>query len=125
MDYATFSTAIGLLGVALYLGSYGALQLGMLRGNRELYVFLNMAAAACVLFDLQRNFNLPSVLIQVSWIIISLIGLLRIRRRKRRIQCAAETAWLGHAPVERSLFRMEAVGRDFVGSHWNSQQRYV
>ena len=83
MDGATSSMMVGLLGVTLYLRSYAALQAGILPAYNELYPLLNIAAAACVLLDLQRTYNLPSVLIQISWIIISLAGLYRLRRRHR------------------------------------------
>ncbi|MEM9430334.1 MAG: hypothetical protein AAGA32_12670 [Pseudomonadota bacterium] len=78
------STAIGLLGASLYLVAYGGLQIGWLRSDQALYSWLNLLAATCVLIDLQRHFNLPAALIQVSWIAISLFGLARICSRSRR-----------------------------------------
>ena len=66
---------IGLAGVVLYLGAYAALQLRLLSGHGTGYSMLNLFAASFVLIDLQRDFNLPSVLIQISWIAISLYGL--------------------------------------------------
>ncbi len=70
--------AIGILGVSLYLGSYAALQTGFLRGQGYLYPAINMAAAACVLISLMQQFNLSSAIIQISWIVISLIGIVRM-----------------------------------------------
>ena len=69
---------IGMLGVALYLGSYAALQTGFLRGQGYLYPAVNMAAAGCVLISLANNFNLSSAIIQVSWIVISIVGIARM-----------------------------------------------
>ena len=54
-------------GVAFYLGSYGLLQLGVLRGNSYTYAALNLLAAALVLVSLFRNWNLFSAIIQISW----------------------------------------------------------
>ena len=73
-----FYDAVGMLGVALYLGSYAALQTGFLRGQGYLYPAINMAAAGCVLMSLMSNFNLSSAIIQISWIVISIIGIARM-----------------------------------------------
>ena len=67
----------GIAGVGFYLGSYTALQLGMLRGDGYAYAILNAAAAALVLLSLKEAFNLSSAVIQVSWIVISLVGITR------------------------------------------------
>lgn len=69
--------AFGILGVALYLGAYGALQLGFLRGQGYLYAGLNAIAAGLVLLGLRDAFNLSSAVIQVSWIVISVVGIAR------------------------------------------------
>lgn len=69
--------AAGIAGVGFYLGSYTALQLGMLRGDGYAYAILNAAAAALVLLSLKEAFNLSSAVIQVSWIVISLVGITR------------------------------------------------
>ena len=69
---------VGLVGVAIYLGSYLALQLGFLRGQSYAYAGLNIAAASCILVSLSDAFNLSSALIQVSWIAISALGIARL-----------------------------------------------
>ncbi len=69
---------VGIAGVALYLGSYAALQLGFLGGQGFLYPTLNLMAAACVLASLFHAFNLSSAIIQVAWITISLVGITRM-----------------------------------------------
>lgn len=74
----TIWTASGLLGVILYLAAYGALQLGFLRGSSPAYTLLNLLAASFVLFSLMEAFNLSSLLIQISWITLSIIGLARM-----------------------------------------------
>lgn len=68
----------GLVGVALYLGSYAALQTGFLRGNGYAYAALNLAASSLVLISLFQDFNLSSALIQISWILISTVGMMRL-----------------------------------------------
>lgn len=75
-DFSILDLA-GIAGVAFYLGSYAALQLGMLRGDGYAYACLNAIAAALVLLSLKEAFNLSSAVIQVSWIVISLVGITR------------------------------------------------
>ncbi len=80
MDIFAMSTwhLAGLAGVTLYLGSYAALQTGFLRGSGYQYAFLNLVAATLVLVSLVQDFNLSSAIIQVLWIVISTIGILRL-----------------------------------------------
>jgi len=85
---------LGVVGFIFYMLAYGLLQLGKLSGQCYSYTLLNMLAASLVLISLVHQFNLASALIQVSWIVISIVGLLRLyrgsrsryryRRRKRR-----------------------------------------
>ena len=68
----------GFIGVGLYIGSYGALQVGLLRGDSYTYALVNGVAAACILLSLAEAFNLSSAIIQVTWISISLVGVIRL-----------------------------------------------
>lgn len=74
----TLFEILGLAGVVFYLGSYAALQLDVIDGKGFAYPALNFLAASCVLFSLFENFNMPSLLIQVSWIAISLYGISKL-----------------------------------------------
>ena len=80
----------GFLGVAFYLGSYAALQLGYLNGQGYAYAGLNMVAASCVLISLFQAFNMSSALIQVFWIIISVVGIVRAYLLTLRIRFTDE-----------------------------------
>ena len=75
---ASALTAVGLLGVVLYLAAYAALQLGFLRARGYAYPLLNLLAASCTLVALVGAFNLSSALIQVAWILISIAGIVRL-----------------------------------------------
>lgn len=68
----------GLFGVAFYIGSYGILQAGFIKGDGYLYPTLNAVAAGLVFVSLFKDFNLSSAIIQSSWIVISLIGISRL-----------------------------------------------
>ena len=75
---ATALTAVGLVGVVLYLAAYAALQLGFLRARGYAYPSLNLLAASCTLVGLVGSFNLSSALIQIAWIVISIAGMGRL-----------------------------------------------
>lgn len=82
----TIHDLAGLLGVAFYLLSFALLQLGLLRGTGYVYTVMNLVAAALVLVSLSADFNLSSAIIQVCWVVISLVGLTRqfvLRHRTR------------------------------------------
>ena len=69
--------AIGVAGFVLYMLSYFLLQIGKIEGCGNIYILMNLSAASFVLVSLVHNFNLASALIQISWILISIIGLIR------------------------------------------------
>jgi hypothetical protein len=60
--------ALGLIGVAFYLGSYAMLQFGLLDGQSYSYAILNIIAPALVLVSLGQAFNLSATIIQVLWV---------------------------------------------------------
>jgi CRP-like cAMP-binding protein len=80
----------GMLGVGFYLLSYALLQFGFLRGSGYTYALMNLVGASLVLFGLTVNFNLPSAIIQLSWILISTVGLIRIYLIHSRLRFNAE-----------------------------------
>lgn len=76
-EFDTFEM-LGLAGVVVYLGSYAALQSGLLRGSGYTYAIANLVAASLVLTSLMNSFNLSSAIIQVAWITISIAGIIRL-----------------------------------------------
>ncbi len=74
----TLTGAAGLLGVALYVIGYAAMQLGLVRGQTYIYAGLNLFAALFVLYSLTENYNQSSAMIQIMWIIISVAGITRL-----------------------------------------------
>ncbi|MBS1304278.1 cyclic nucleotide-binding domain-containing protein [Loktanella sp. SALINAS62] len=88
---------LGYLGVAFYLLSYGLLQAGILRGSGYLYTIFNLVAATLVLLSLSVAFNMSSALIQISWIVISLVGLTRMFVGNYRVRFSAEEERLANA----------------------------
>lgn len=68
----------GAVGLLLYIGSYSALQTGLIRGDGYLYPVFNLVAAVGVLVSLTVQFNLHAALTQTAWIAISLVGITRL-----------------------------------------------
>lgn len=84
--------AVGLFGAGLYLLSYTLLQLGYIGGNSTTYILMNLTAASCVAISLIVSFNAASVVIQVSWIVISIVGLVRMHLLSRVMRFSEDDA---------------------------------
>jgi hypothetical protein len=69
--------AMGALGLLLYLGSYLALQLGLIRGDDCVFPTFILAAALSMILSLTARFNPFSMMVEVAWAAISVIGLIR------------------------------------------------
>ena len=80
----------GIAGVVLYVGSYFALQAGLIRGLGYVYAAVNTAAAVAVLLSLFEAFNLSSAIIQVIWIFIGVYGMSRYYVTRRGIRFTDE-----------------------------------
>ena len=75
---------VGACGVALIVGSYAAVQLGRLEARSTRNSGANALGAALVLVSLAVDFNLSAALIEGFWLVISVVGLLRVRRARDR-----------------------------------------
>lgn len=78
--------AVGMLGTVLVVLAYCLLQLERVDPRGLSYNLINCAGAIFLLFSLCFNFNLASFIIEIFWIIASLIGLRRywLRREAAR-----------------------------------------
>ncbi len=72
------SDPIGIIGVILILIAYYLLSVGRWVADSFIYQFLNFIGAWMILFSLYFHWNTASVLIEVAWIVISLIGMYRV-----------------------------------------------
>ena len=88
-DMSIFQLA-GLAGVVVYLSAYLALQLNILEGSGYRYASLNTLAAMLILVSLVESFNLWSALIQISWILISVVGMTLFYLKTRAISFTPE-----------------------------------
>jgi hypothetical protein len=72
-----YHDVIGLAGVFLVLLCYGLLQTGRLRQQQPAYSLINALGAVLIFLSLTVSFNLASVVIEICWFAISLVGLYR------------------------------------------------
>jgi len=79
-----WSDLVGNLGVAMIVLAYLAMQIGRLDGRGMAFSALNAAGAAFILVSLYYDFNLSAFIIEVFWIAISMIGIVRALRGSNR-----------------------------------------
>ena len=73
----TAADFIGFAGVALVVGTYFLSQIGRMDVRRPLYPALNGVGALLILYSLHHTFNAASFVIEMFWLLISVIGLAR------------------------------------------------
>lgn len=83
MEYQ-WHDVVGNAGVALILSAYLLLQLGRLDGRGLTYSVLNAVGAGGILLSLTYDFNLSAFIVEAFWVLISLIGIVRGLRERRR-----------------------------------------
>ena len=66
---------LGTLGVAIIILTYILLQIERVRSDQLIYSLLNAIGAALILVSLYFDFNLPSVVVEFFWLVISLFGI--------------------------------------------------
>ncbi len=89
------SEALGLSGAVLYSVSYLLSAYDRLPSQSPIYYLTKLAAASLVLISLYQDFNLASAVIQVFFIVVSLIGVVRHFSPQRRTRAYERSR---HAP---------------------------
>ncbi|CAM3801743.1 CBU_0592 family membrane protein [Rheinheimera salexigens] len=90
MNMDLLADIIGMMGTGLVVGAFFLLQLNKVNPNGLNYNLMNLTGALFLLFSLCINFNLASFVIEIFWIIASLIGLVRYVKSKKIV---AETGF--------------------------------
>ena len=72
--------AVGTFGVALIVIAYALLQTRRLPAEAPVYSLLNAFGAAAILVSLIVDFNFSAVLMEATWLLLSIYGLWRARR---------------------------------------------
>jgi len=74
---------VGLAGVALILFAYFLLQVGRIDPLGLAYSVANLIGAALITMSLIYEFNFSAFLIEVCWMVISLVGVRRYFQQRR------------------------------------------
>jgi hypothetical protein len=74
---------LGTLGVAVIILTYVLLQIERVRSDQLIYSLLNAIGALLILVSLYFDFNLPSVVVEFFWLVISLFGIGKYLARKK------------------------------------------
>ncbi|MBQ4875816.1 MULTISPECIES: CBU_0592 family membrane protein [Pseudoalteromonas] len=74
---------IGMTGTFLVVGAFFLLQLEKVTPDGLKYNLMNLSGAILLLISLCYNFNLASFVIELFWIVASLIGLYKYFKAKR------------------------------------------
>lgn len=72
-----WSDAVGVAGTAMILLAFLLIQIGRMDSQQLRYSLLNGLGASLILVSLAFNFNLSAFIIEVFWVFISLIGIVR------------------------------------------------
>ena len=66
------------------LFAYFELQSGRMHAEALSYPLLNLVGSVLILVSLMYTFNFASFVIEIAWILISLMGLYRVLRHRAR-----------------------------------------
>ncbi|MCW5590260.1 MAG: hypothetical protein KIT27_11440 [Legionellales bacterium] len=78
-----FSQIIGMIGVVIILVSYFLVQTERIKATQLAYPCWNLGGSLLILFSLFFAWNFPSVVIEISWISISLYGIFHILHKQK------------------------------------------
>jgi hypothetical protein len=76
MSFAWYDI-IGTIGVGVIVVTYFLLKLGRVKSDELIYSLLNGVGAALILISLYFDFNLPSVVVEAFWLVISVFGIIK------------------------------------------------
>lgn len=78
MSHQIFNT-LGLIGVFITLLAYFLLHLGKMKSSTASYALYNLIGSLLILISLYDTFNLPAMLMELSWALISIYGIYRAK----------------------------------------------
>jgi hypothetical protein len=75
----TLSDIVGIMGVCLVLVAYYHLSVGNWDAKKMRFQLMNFTGAWLILFSLCFHWNTASVTIEIAWILVSIVGICRIK----------------------------------------------
>lgn len=82
MEYSTYDF-LGNVGVFFIIISYLLLQLNKIESSNIFYSLMNLVGASLVIISLFENFNMSAFVIEIFWVGISIIGIVKYFIRKK------------------------------------------
>ena len=79
--FITLNT-VGVIGVIMILFAYGLSQLEKISPKEYPYQFLNLFGSLFIMMSLIVSWNLPTFVIEVCWLAISIYGIYKIARSR-------------------------------------------
>lgn len=73
---------VGLFGVACYQIAYFAVQLAGIDKSDARIVALNVLGPITLLYSLLHDFNLPALIANLAWLLVTLAGIVKARGRR-------------------------------------------
>jgi Mg2+/citrate symporter len=92
----------GFVGAAIIVVAYFAVTQGWLNALDWRFPAANVAGSLLILVSLWFDWNFPSVVIEIFWALISLVGLVRSLAERRRRSLIAARAGSERARAERA-----------------------
>ncbi len=82
MSIALAADIVGYIGSALIILAFLLLQSGKITSEDIKYPLINLAGAILLMISLTVHVNMPSIVIEIFWIAISIYGIWKILRKK-------------------------------------------
>ena len=83
--FESFADYVGMAGVVITLIAYLGISTGKISSDTVKYQGLNCIAGLMLLFSLYFHWNTPTVIMESLWVLISVIGLVRILIMKSKV----------------------------------------
>lgn len=78
----TLLIGIGIVGTLIQIGTYFLVSSGRMSSNDGAFYWWNLIGTSCIVASLYVQWNFPSLISQVLWIVVSIIGIVRTAREK-------------------------------------------
>lgn len=94
ISIVTIMTIAGLIGAVLCVAAYILLAMGKLSADRAVYFILNGIGGFLILISIAYDYDggdSGGLLVEICWVIISIVGLLKIAKKGKEIESGKAT----------------------------------